>query len=66
MAKVFVQVVFRQGLIRNILADGETTVADFMEKVRQFGRIRLIREIRDVKPGDDGLDLDNLPARRTE
>jgi hypothetical protein len=57
------QVVYTQGLVRDVLADGEMRMCDFMARLAQFGKVRQIRSLRDARPGDTGVHIDDLPAR---
>lgn len=57
------QVVYAQGLVREILADGEMRMCDFMARLAKFGKVRQIRSLRDARPGDTGVRLDELPIR---
>lgn len=57
------QVVYAQGLVRDVLADGEMRMCDFLARLAKFGKVRQIRSLRDARPGDTGIHLNDLPTR---
>lgn len=42
------EVVYKQGLVKTVLCDGETTVAAFAERIAAHGRVRNLRQILEV------------------
>lgn len=64
---IYAQVVYQQGVVRNVLADGEMKMCDFMTRLAKFGRVRQIRSLRDARDSDTNIwtiHLDELPIRR--
>lgn len=67
MRLIFAQVSFAGGLIRDVLADGEMKMSDFIDRLERFGRKPRIRHLRDARSSDKALGatmLEDLPVNR--
>lgn len=65
MKLVRAQIVYQQGLVVDVVADGEMKMSDFMTRIEATGKVRTIRGIRDATPADvaGATPIDNLPRR---
>ena len=52
------QVVYRQGLVKDFICADELTLAEFMQRVSVFGKVRVLRSMRVVKD----LSVELVPA----
>lgn len=65
MNLVRAQIVYQQGLVIEVVADGEMTMSEFMKRIETTGKVRTIRGIRDATPADvaGATPIDLLPQR---
>jgi len=70
MSLIRAQVVYHQGLIVEVVADGEMSMSDFMTRIEATGKVRTIRGVRDATPADvagwrsgAAVHVDDLPKR---
>ena len=52
MMMVTVQVVYRHGLVKEFVADGEMLLAEFCRRVRSRGEVRSMRGFKDATEQD--------------